>query len=134
MDEYGDEIKKMPKWNIALYDIETDIRSEMTFEEMRQNAIAEITAISIWFSNTDESYCLSVVPPYLRDFWDKDEEKRSGFTIVYFDTEKDLLDYFYYLLDKNNTMAVGAWNADFFDSAYIYNRTKVYYSEEETST
>ena len=132
MDEYGDEIKKMPKWNIALYDIETDIRSEMTFEEMRQNADAEITAISVWFSNINESYCLTVVPPYLRDMWDKDEETRSGSKIIYFDNEKDLLDTFFYMIKKNNIMAVGAWNADFFDSAYIYNRTRRYYSEEET--
>jgi DNA polymerase elongation subunit (family B) len=134
LDNYGKDNQKTPKWNLALYDIETDILADQTFMDMRNNANREITAISVWYSLPNKFFQLTLVPPYLRDFWDYEKvEKRGLFNIFYFDNEKKLLETFFELNKLYEVSAIGAWNADFFDTAYIYKRSLKYWGEEKTA-
>ena len=70
LDNYGKDNQKAASWNIALYDIETDVKIEDTFVEMRENAHREINAISVWYSKPNKFYNFTVVPPAFRDEWD----------------------------------------------------------------
>lgn len=131
LDNYGKDNQKAPTWNIALYDIETDILTEQSFMDMREGATREINAISVWYSKPNKFYNFSVVPPMLRDEWDFDAvEERGNFTMVYFDNEADMLDAFFDMNKHYETVALGAWNGDFFDTGYIFNRCKQLWNEK----
>jgi len=131
LDIYGKDHQKAPKWNIGLYDIETDVQTEDSFMDMRENANREINAISVWYSKTNKFYNFTVVPPMLRDGWDYDTvEKRGKFEIVYFDNETEMLETFFAMNKQNETIAMGAWNGDFFDTKYIFDRAKMFWKEK----
>lgn len=132
LDNYGMDNMKAANWNLALYDIETDVRTEDRFMDMRANAHREINAISIWYAKPNKFYNFTVVPPALRDEWDFEEiEERGNFTILYFDNEKDMLEAFFTVTKQYETIALGAWNGDFFDTKYIFDRCKKYWKEKE---
>jgi len=132
LDNYGKDNQKAPQWNLALYDIETDVLTEQTFMEMREGATREINAVSVWYAKPNKFFELAVVPPMLRDEWDWDAppEKRGNSTIYYFDNEPDMLDFFFELNKKYHTVALGAWNGDFFDTDYIFKRCKQIWNEK----
>lgn len=131
LDNYGKDHQKAPKWNIALYDIETDVQTEDSFMDMRENADREINAISVWFSKPNKFYNFTVVPPMLRDEWDFETiEKRGKFEIVYFDNEASMLESFFEMTKFYETIAMGAWNGDFFDTKYIFDRCKTIWNEK----
>ena len=131
LDNYGKDNQKAATWNLALYDIETDVKIEDTFMEMRENAHREINAISVWYSKPNKFYNFTVVPPALRDEWDFEKvEKRGNFEIIYFDNEADMLESFFDVTKQYETIALGAWNGDFFDTKYIFDRSKMLWGEK----
>lgn len=131
LDNYGKDHQIAPKWNLALYDIETDVRNEDSFMEMRDSANREINAISVWYSKPNKFYNFSVVPPLLRDEWDYDNiETRGNFEIIYFDNEAEMLETFFAVTKMHETVAMGAWNGDFFDTKYIFDRCKNIWNEK----
>ena len=131
LDNYGPDNQKTPTWNIALYDIEVDVLTEESFMDMREYADREINAISVWYSKPNKFYNFTVVPPLLRSVWNYDEpEIRGNFTIVYFDNEADMLDAFFEMNKYYETIALGAWNGDFFDTGYIFKRAKKIWNEK----
>lgn len=131
LDNYGIDHQKATQWNLALYDIETDVQTEDTFMEMRENANREINAISVWYAKPNKFYNFTVVPPMLRDEWDFDNvEQRGNFEILYFDNEKDMLEAFFEVTKMYDTIALGAWNGDFFDTKYIFDRCKQIWNEK----
>jgi hypothetical protein len=131
LDNYGKDHQKATNWNLALYDIETDVRMEDSFMGMRANADREINAISVWYSKPNKFYNFTVVPPMLRDEWDFDTiETRGNFEIIYFDNEEEMLETFFTVTKKHETMALGAWNGDFFDTKYIFDRCKNIWKEK----
>lgn len=131
LDNYGKDHQKATQWNLALYDIETDVQNEDTFMDMREQAIREINAISVWYAKPNKFYNFTVVPPMLRDEWDFDNvEQRGNFEICYFDNEADMLEAFFEVTKMYETIALGAWNGDFFDTKYIYDRCKTLWGEK----
>lgn len=122
-DNYGTENKKQPKWNICLYDIETDYSPEYGFADPHE-AKYETTAITAWFKNADKMFTLSVVPPRIRNIWDKYDSPEiiNGSLTYYFESEKEMYEHFFELLTEYETVACGAWNGDGYDLPYIYNR------------
>lgn len=131
LDNYGVDNQKAPVWNLALYDIETDVLTEQSFMDMREGAEREINAVSVWYAKPNKFYNFTVVPPTLRDEWDFDTiEERGNFTIIYFDNEADMLDAFFDMNKYYETTALGAWNGDFFDTGYIFNRCKKIWNEK----
>lgn len=134
LDNYGVDNQKAPQWNLALYDIETDVLTEQSFADMREGAEREINAISVWYSKPNKFYNFTVVPPMLRDEWDYENvEIRGNSEIVYFDNEAEMLETFFEVTKKYETIALGAWNGDFFDTGYIYQRCKHYWGEKGTA-
>jgi len=133
-DNYGKDNMKSPNWNFALFDIETDIKSDQTFEEMVKKSDAEINAISVWYSYSNKFYELVLVPPSLRNLYNYNNiEKRDHCEIIYFNSEKKLLETFYTLNKENQTIAIGAWNGDYFDINYVYNRTVFNFGKKKTA-
>jgi len=131
LDHYGLDNQKAANWNLALYDIETDVQTEDSFMEMREKAHREINAISVWYSKPNKFYNFTVVPPALRDEWDFETiEKRGNFQIVYFDNEAEMLETFFEVTKQYETIALGAWNGDFFDTKYIFDRCKKIWNEK----
>lgn len=131
LDHYGRDNQKAADWNLALYDIETDVQTEDSFMEMREKAHREINAISVWYSKPNKFYNFTVVPPALRDEWDYDTvEVRGNFEIVYFDNEAEMLETFFAVTKQYETIALGAWNGDFFDTKYIFDRCKMIWNEK----
>lgn len=131
LDNYGIDNQKAPNWNIALYDIETDVLMEQSFMDMREGADREINAISVWYAKPNKFYNFTVVPPTLRNVWNYDEiEERGEFTIIYFDNEADMLDAFFDMNKHYEVIALGAWHGDFFDTGYIFNRCKKLWNEK----
>jgi len=130
LDNYGKDNQKAPEWNLALYDIETDILTEQSFMEMRDSADREITAISVWYSSVNKFFELVLVPETLREFWDYTPIQRGEFEVFYFDNEAELLETFFALNKETNTVALGAWNGDFFDTGYIFKRAKKHWGEK----
>lgn len=131
LDNYGTDNQKAADWNLALYDIETDVQTEDSFMEMRENAHREINAISVWYSKPNKFYNFTVVPPALRLDWDYDNiEKRGKFEILYFDNEADMLEAFFEVTKQYDTIALGAWNGDFFDTKYVFDRCKKIWNEK----
>lgn len=131
LDNYGEDNQKAPTWNIALYDIEVDVITEESFMDMRENTDREINAVSVWYAKPNKFYNFTVVPPMLRSVWNYDEvEERGNFTIIYFDNEEEMLDAFFEMNKHYETMALGAWNGDFFDTGYIFNRAKKIWNEK----
>lgn len=131
LDNYGIDNQKSPMWNLGLYDIEVDVQTEDSFMDIRENANREINAISIWYSKPNKFYNFTVVPPMLRDEWDFDTiEERGNFKIIYFDNEKEMLETFFEVTKQYETMALGAWNGDFFDTKYIFDRCKILWNEK----
>ena len=131
LDHYGRDNQKAATWNLALYDIETDVQTEDSFMDMRANAHREINAISVWYSKPNKFYNFTVVPPALRDEWDFDTvEIRGNFEIVYFDNEAEMLETFFAVTKQYETIALGAWNGDFFDTKYIFDRCKMLWNEK----
>jgi hypothetical protein len=135
LDNYGVDNQKAPVWNIGLYDIETDVLTEQSFMDMREGATQEINAVSVWYSKPDKYYNFTVVPSTLRNVWDYDTiEERGKFTIIYFDNEADMLDAFFDMNKHYEVMALGAWNGDFFDTGYIFNRCKTIWNEKTAAS
>ena len=131
LDNYGRDNQKAPVWNIGLYDIEVDVLTEESFMDMRDNTEREINAVSVWYSKPNKYYNFTVVPPMLRSVWNYEVvEERGNFTIIYFDNEADMLDAFFDMNKHYETMALGAWNGDFFDTGYIFNRCKKIWNEK----
>lgn len=131
LDHYGKDNQKAADWNLALYDIETDVQTEDSFMDMRANAHREINAISVWYSKPNKFYNFTVVPPALRDEWDfENVEVRGNFEIVYFDNEAEMLETFFAVTKQYETIALGAWNGDFFDTKYIFDRCKMLWGEK----
>lgn len=131
LDNYGKDNQKAADWNLALYDIETDVQTEDSFMDMRANAHREINAISVWYSKPNKFYNFTVVPPALRDEWDFETvEVRGNFEIVYFDNEAEMLETFFAVTKQYETVALGAWNGDFFDTKYIFDRCKMLWNEK----
>ena len=131
LDNYGKDNQKSTNWNLALYDIETDVQTEDSFMSMRESANREINAISVWYSKPNKFYNFTVVPPTLRDDWDFDvAEERGKFQILYFDNEPDMLEAFFEVTKQYQTIALGAWNGDFFDTKYIFDRCKQIWNEK----
>ena len=131
LDNYGKDNQKAADWNLALYDIETDVQTEDSFMDMRANAHREINAISVWYSKPNKFYNFTVVPPALRDEWDfENVEVRGNFEIVYFDNEAEMLETFFAVTKQYETIALGAWNGDFFDTKYIFDRCKMLWGEK----
>lgn len=123
LDHYGVDNMKAPKWNLALYDIETDVKTEDSFMKMRDEATSIINAISVWYAKPNKFFEFAVVPPILQDEWDYDTvETRGNSEIRYYDNEQDMLLAFFEMNMKYETVALGAWNGDFFDTKYIYDR------------
>ncbi len=123
LDHYGKDNMKAPKWNLALYDIETDVKTEDSFMKMRDEATSIINAISVWYAKPNKFFEFAVVPPILQDEWDYDTiETRGNSEIRYYDSEKEMLLAFFEMNMKYETVALGAWNGDFFDTKYIYDR------------
>ena len=134
LDNYGQDNMKAAQWNLGLYDIETDVQTEDSFMDMRAQAHREINAISIWYSKPNKFYNFTVVPPELRDEWDFEQiEERGNFTILYFDNEKDMLEAFFEVTKQYETVALGAWNGDFFDTKYIFDRCRKIWKEKEVA-
>jgi len=132
LDNHGVDNQKAPKWNLALYDIETDVLTEQSFMDMRDGADREINAISVWYATPNKFYEFVVVPPMLRAMWNWNAEPkiRGNSTIIYFDNEPDMLDAFFDMNKYYETIALGAWNGDFFDTGYIFNRCKKIWNEK----
>jgi DNA polymerase elongation subunit (family B) len=131
LDNYGEDNQRAPTWNLALYDIETDVQTEDSFMDMRENANREINAVSVWYSKPNKFYNFTVVPPTLRDEWDFETvEVRGNFEIMYFDNEKDMLEAFFEVTKMYETVALGAWNGDFFDTKYVFDRCKLLWKEK----
>jgi len=132
LDNYGQDNMKAPSWNLALYDIETDVLTEESFMEMRDKATRRINAVSVWYSRENKFYEFALVPEMLQPEWDWNAkpEKRGNTTIIYFDNEADLLDAFLSMNKKQETVALGAWNGDFFDTGYIFKRCKHLWGEK----
>lgn len=131
LDNYGLDNQKAADWNLALYDIETDVQTEDSFMSMREKANREINAISVWYSKPNKFYNFTVVPPFLRDEWDFDViEERGNFQILYFDNEAEMLEAFFEVTKQYETIALGAWNGDFFDTKYIFDRCKTIWNEK----
>ena len=123
LDNYGVDNMKAPKWNLALYDIETDVKTEDSFMKMRDEASSIINAISVWYAKPNKFFEFAVVPPILQDEWDFETiEERGNSEIRYYDNEKEMLIAFFEMNKKYETVALGAWNGDFFDTKYIYDR------------
>ena len=131
LDNYGRDNQKAADWNLALYDIETDVQTEDSFMEMRENAHRAINAISVWYAKPNKFYNFTVVPPVLQPDWNYDVvEKRGNFEIVYFDNEAEMLETFFEVTKQYETIALGAWNGDFFDTKYIFDRCKMLWGEK----
>lgn len=132
LDNYGLDNQKAPgAWNLALYDIETDVMSDQSFADMRSSADREINAVSVWYSKPNKFYNFTLVPPMLRDVWNYDHvEERGNFTICYFRTEAEVLESFFEVTKAYETIALGAWNGDFFDTGYIFERAKRIWGEK----
>jgi len=135
LDNYGKDHQKAPdSWNLGLYDIEVDVSDGVTFMDMRERADREINAVSVWYQRSDELYEFVLVPKSLRPEWTEygfeNIEKRVDANIIYFDDEKKLLDAFFDMNKKQETMALGAWNGDFFDVGYIFKRVKKLWNEK----
>lgn len=131
LDNYGKDNQKSTEWNLALYDIETDVKMEDSFMDMRENAHREINAISVWYSKPNKFYNFTLVPPMLRDAWDFENiEKRGNFEILYFENEAEMLETFFEVTKQYETIALGAWNGDFFDTKYIFDRCKMLWGEK----
>lgn len=131
LDNYGEDNQKAADWNLALYDIETDVQTEDRFMDMRENANREINAISVWYSKPNKFYNFTVVPPTLQPDWNYEEiEERGNFQILYFDNEADMLETFFEVTKEYETIALGAWNGDFFDTKYIFDRCKQIWNEK----
>jgi len=131
LDNYGIDNQKATEWNLALYDIETDVQIEDSFMSMRNSANREINAISVWYAKPNKFYNFTLVPTVLRPEWDFNKvEKRGNFEIIYFDNEADMLDAFFDMNKYYDTIALGAWNGDFFDTKYIFDRCKKLWKEK----
>lgn len=134
LDNYGKDNQKAAKWNLALYDIEVDALTEDSFMDVRANAHREINSISIWYSKPNKFFNFAVVPPALRDDWNYDEmEIRGNFHIVYFSNEKEMLEAFFEVTKEYDTIALGAWNGDFFDTKYVFDRCRKLWNEKDSA-
>ena len=136
LDNYGQDNMKAPQWNLALYDIEVDVLTEESFMEMRETASRRINAVSVWYAKPNKFYEFALVPDLLQPEWDFDAEPevRGNSTIIYFDNEPDLLDTFFEMNKYYETVALGAWNGDFFDTGYIFKRCRHIWNEKTAAS
>lgn len=116
VDTYTDSDEMSTGHVILTFDIEVEMETGLPNNELAQN---EITAIGLHDSATDQYYVLVM---------DKDrkmtERKTKRATVLPFVDERDLLSKYLDLYEEISPTIVTGWNADEFDTPYLYNRIK----------
>jgi DNA polymerase elongation subunit (family B) len=109
---------ELPKLNIAFWDIETDMDTDVGFSTP-EDASMPITAISVHLQWLDTLITMAI-PPKTLEFDDAIELIKDIPNTVLFKKESELLDYFLHVIDDADVLS--AWNGTGYDIPYTCNR------------
>lgn len=108
-----------PKLNIAFFDIETDFNLANGGFSSPEDALNQITAISVHLQWLDVLVTMAV-PPKTLTFEDASKIIEDIPNTMLFKTESEMLDYFLQVIEDADVLS--GWNSSGFDIPYTYNR------------
>ena len=110
--------------NVGLFDIEVDFDlADGNGYPMPENPFGKINSVSL-YDRRKNAYHMVV----LNDSIDIKAKEGETLFIHYCVTERQVLDTFFKLIKDIDILS--AWNGDFYDIPYIYERCKIIYGEE----
>jgi DNA polymerase elongation subunit (family B) len=119
---------KLPKLNIAFFDIETDFDPEKGFADP-SDPFMPITSISVYLQWLETMVCLAVPPKTLT--MDEAKKELEGIdNVMLFEKEGDMIDTFLTLIEDADILS--GWNSEGYDIPYTVNRTSRVLSKDDT--
>jgi DNA polymerase elongation subunit (family B) len=126
IDMYGDSDDTSINHRLLIFDIEVSMAGQLPDTTKAANPI---TAISMYDAANDKYWVLIV------DVNGTFGEKKvtDNVTIIPFETEEELLEYFLTIYVKIAPTILTGWNIHFFDVPYLYNRLCVVLGEDKAN-